>query len=84
MRTDCECRKPAPGLILRAAKRHDLDLAGSWMVGDAARDIEAGRRAGVRPLLVKTGKGAKEAPAFPPAMVVTDLRSAAKHILREG
>ena len=42
----CECRKPAPGMLLRAAAEHGLDLERSWMVGDAATDIEAGERAG--------------------------------------
>ena len=84
LRTECACRKPAPGLLLRAAEQHGLDLASSWMVGDAARDIETGRRAGVRPLLVETGKGAKEASAFAPDMVVSDLKAAAKRILQEG
>lgn len=43
----CDCRKPAPGLLLRAAAHHAVDLAGSAMVGDRWRDVEAGRRAGV-------------------------------------
>ena len=48
----CECRKPKPGLLLEAARRHGLDLAQSWMVGDAASDIEAGRAAGCRTVFV--------------------------------
>ena len=44
---ECDCRKPAPGMILRAARTHDLDLARSLMFGDRASDVEAGRRAGV-------------------------------------
>ena len=47
----CPCRKPEPGLILDAAA--DLDLARSWMVGDSDVDIEAGRRAGCRTILVE-------------------------------
>ena len=43
----CECRKPAPGMILRAAEEHDIDLAGSLLVGDKRSDIEAGKAAGV-------------------------------------
>jgi len=42
----CDCRKPAPGLLLAAAKEDDLDLAASVMVGDRWRDVEAGRQAG--------------------------------------
>ena len=46
-RRDCDCRKPAPGMILRAAKEHSLDLSHSILVGDKTIDIEAGRAAGV-------------------------------------
>ncbi len=56
-RRECTCRKPAPGLLLQAQQELDIDLGRSWMVGDAPRDIEAGRQAGVRGLLVETGKG---------------------------
>ncbi|MBI3986628.1 MAG: HAD family hydrolase [Lentisphaerae bacterium] len=48
----CDCRKPAPGMILELAKRHGIDLKASWMIGDSERDIEAGRRAGCRTVLV--------------------------------
>jgi D-glycero-D-manno-heptose 1,7-bisphosphate phosphatase len=50
--TACDCRKPLPGLILRAATEHGIDLAQSWMVGDILSDIEAGNRAGCRSVLV--------------------------------
>lgn len=57
-RTECDCRKPAPGLLRRAAADHGLDLAASVMVGDALRDLEAGRAAGVgATVLVRTGLG---------------------------
>lgn len=48
-------RKPNPGMLLEAARRHDLDLARSWMVGDSEKDVEAGRRAGCRTILVAPG-----------------------------
>lgn len=48
----CLCRKPAPGLLLRAARRHGIDLSRSWMVGDTLDDIEAGHRAGCRTVLL--------------------------------
>jgi D-glycero-D-manno-heptose 1,7-bisphosphate phosphatase len=54
-RASCECRKPKPGLLLEAARRHDLDLAASWMVGDSATDVEAGRAAGCRTIRVGAG-----------------------------
>jgi D-glycero-D-manno-heptose 1,7-bisphosphate phosphatase len=55
-RRDCDCRKPAPGMILRAAQEHSLDLQHSILVGDKATDIEAGRVAGIGCcVLVQTG-----------------------------
>lgn len=53
----CLCRKPAPGLLVQAARLHQLDLAGSWMVGDTLDDVEAGRRAGCRTVLLDPGSG---------------------------
>jgi len=56
-RPACLCRKPQPqpGMLLRAARLHGLDLARSWIVGDTLDDIEAGRRCGCRALLLDTG-----------------------------
>ena len=54
----CDCRKPAPGLVYRAQKKHDIDLSTAVMIGDSARDIECGRKAGcARSILVQTGNG---------------------------
>jgi len=50
----CICRKPAPGMLLRAAQAERLDLAASWMVGDTLDDIEAAHRAGCRAILLDT------------------------------
>lgn len=50
---ECDCRKPAPGMLLRAAREHGLALDRSFLIGDAPRDAEAGRRAGVRSLLLE-------------------------------
>jgi D-glycero-D-manno-heptose 1,7-bisphosphate phosphatase len=44
----CDCRKPNPGMLLRAAREHSLDLAQSWMVGDAISDMQAGRAVGCK------------------------------------
>ncbi|MFC1498983.1 D-glycero-alpha-D-manno-heptose-1,7-bisphosphate 7-phosphatase [Verrucomicrobiota bacterium] len=49
---ECECRKPKPGMLLDAARKHDINLSGSWMIGDNERDIEAGRRAKCKTILV--------------------------------
>ncbi len=56
-RAECECRKPRPGMILKAAVEHDIDLAGSYVVGDSTIDMEAGAAAGVPGVLVLTGYG---------------------------
>lgn len=55
-RVACECRKPRPGLLLRAAREHDLNLGASIVVGDRITDIIAGARAGCRTVLVQTGE----------------------------
>lgn len=52
---ECICRKPAPGLLFRAALDHGIDLSGSWAVGDILDDVEAGRRAGCRTVLLSNG-----------------------------
>lgn len=52
---DCDCRKPKPGALLDAARRHGIDLGQSFLVGDRWRDIEAGQRAGVRCLFIDHG-----------------------------
>jgi D-glycero-D-manno-heptose 1,7-bisphosphate phosphatase len=51
----CVCRKPAPGLLQQAARVHDIALEQSWMVGDILDDVEAGRRAGCRTVLLDVG-----------------------------
>ena len=48
----CDCRKPAPGMLVDAARELDLDLERSWMVGDTDADVEAGRAAGCRTALI--------------------------------
>ena len=57
---DCDCRKPKPGLLLRAARDYDIDLANSWMVGDRYSDIELAANAGVKSVLVLSGYGRGE------------------------
>ena len=56
----CECRKPIPGLLERAAREHGLDLPASWVVGDRYADVEMVHRVGGRGILVKTGYGKGE------------------------
>jgi D-glycero-D-manno-heptose 1,7-bisphosphate phosphatase len=58
-RRDCRCRKPSPGMLVRAAREHGLSLRRSCLVGDKLSDLEAGRAAGCRVILVRTGYGAE-------------------------
>ena len=51
----CRCRKPAPGLVRRAAREHAVELGASWFIGDILDDVEAGRRAGCRTVLIDNG-----------------------------
>jgi D-glycero-D-manno-heptose 1,7-bisphosphate phosphatase len=55
----CQCRKPKPGMLLKAAAEWDLDLTRCYMVGDAISDIEAGSAVGCTTFLVKTGRGSR-------------------------
>lgn len=74
-RLDCDCRKPAPGMILRAAQEHSLDLQRSILVGDKLTDIEAGRAAGVGCcFLVLTGHSLGASDADMADDVYPDLR----------
>ncbi|MBN1382089.1 MAG: D-glycero-beta-D-manno-heptose 1,7-bisphosphate 7-phosphatase [Deltaproteobacteria bacterium] len=51
----CDCRKPKPGMLLKAAEDLDLDLAGSYMVGDTLKDMETAKNTGMKGVLVRTG-----------------------------
>ena len=82
----CACRKPRPGLLLDAASEHGVDLSRAWVVGDMGRDLEAGRGAGCRTILVRTGKGREEvetlaARGIAPDLVAEDLAEAVARIL---
>ena len=56
----CLCRKPGPGMILKAAKDYDIDLKKSWMIGDKKSDIEAAKRAGIINTILISGEGVNE------------------------
>jgi histidinol-phosphate phosphatase family protein len=82
----CGCRKPEPGLLLRAAGDHGLDLRQSWMIGDILNDVEAGRAAGCRTILLDNG-GETEwllSPAREPHFRVSTLLEAAAVIDAAG
>ncbi len=84
-RIDHPDRKPAPGMLLRAARKHGLDLARSWMIGDMESDIRAGQNAGVQATVhVLTGHGGTQPSASRLAThTVPDLLHAADLILRQ-
>ncbi len=83
----CYCRKPEPGMILRAKARHDIDLSASMMIGDNVKDLECGRNAGCgSTILVRTGSGLTAekklaAKSITPSAVADDLFDAAGMIL---
>ncbi len=79
----CECRKPKPGMLKDASRRHNVDLASSFMVGDRWRDIEAGQNAGCRTILIDDGYKERE-PARPPDARVKSLAEAVDWILERG
>jgi D-glycero-D-manno-heptose 1,7-bisphosphate phosphatase len=80
-RADCDCRKPRPGLALRAARDLNLDLTRSVVIGDRWRDMAVANAIGARGILVKTGYGATEAlrpqPGITADAVCDDLIGAA-------
>jgi D-glycero-D-manno-heptose 1,7-bisphosphate phosphatase len=75
----CDCRKPAPGLLLAAARDHDIDLPASVTVGDRWRDVEAGQRAGTRTVYVAAGYQERAPAAYD--LAVASLAEAAPWIL---
>jgi D-glycero-D-manno-heptose 1,7-bisphosphate phosphatase len=89
-RAACDCRKPAPGLLLRAARELVLDLAASTVVGDKAGDVATAARVGARGVLVLTGYGLGEwdyrraSFPVPPDHVAADLLDAVEWILKRA
>jgi D-glycero-D-manno-heptose 1,7-bisphosphate phosphatase len=89
-RQDCDCRKPRPGLIQRAARDFEIDLAQSWMIGDRYGDIELARRAGTKSAFVLSGYGIGEWEfqratwKHQPDLVAEDLLAAVREILKQN
>jgi D-glycero-D-manno-heptose 1,7-bisphosphate phosphatase len=85
----CDCRKPKPGMLDRAAREHGLDLRRSFVVGDRYGDIELAHRVGARAILVRTGYGEGEVRSHsanwptPPDFIAADLAAAAEWIVRQ-
>jgi D-glycero-D-manno-heptose 1,7-bisphosphate phosphatase len=87
-RQRCDCRKPAPGLLLKAASDLDLDLRWSFAVGDRWQDIDAGKSVGARAVLVRTGVGRATETArqnrLEPDAIAENLIEAVSWILRQS
>jgi histidinol-phosphate phosphatase family protein len=78
----CSCRKPEPGLIDQACRELDIGRQDSWMVGDTTSDVEAGRRAGVRTILLRSGHAGVDAKhAVRPDYIAPNLEDAIEWIL---
>jgi D-glycero-D-manno-heptose 1,7-bisphosphate phosphatase len=80
--SDCECRKPKPGMLLRAARELGIDLRQSWMVGDRWRDVDCGHAAGCRTVFID--RGYAEELRQKPHFSAGNLAKAADIILRES
>jgi D,D-heptose 1,7-bisphosphate phosphatase len=78
-RQTCNCRKPKTGMIEKACCEYDIDLTKSYMVGDRAGDIELGKRAGIKTVLLESGYGSKRLESkVVPDYILEDLRGFTK------
>jgi D-glycero-D-manno-heptose 1,7-bisphosphate phosphatase len=78
----CDCRKPRPGMILRAAAELKIDLRASYVIGDRWRDIDCARAAGCRAILIENGY--KESLRHPPDFTVANFGDAVNSLLRDA
>ncbi|MFZ3122458.1 MAG: HAD-IIIA family hydrolase [Thermodesulfovibrionales bacterium] len=60
LKVDCDCRKPKTGMISKAAKEYNVDIESSWFIGDMTADIQTGKNAGMKTILVRTGRGGED------------------------
>ena len=86
LKTNCECKKPKPGLLLQAAKEMDVDLSQSWMIGDGLTDVKAGKDAGCRTILLGRMKcelcRLMDEENARPDTIVSNLKEAIQFILK--
>lgn len=80
---NCNCRKPLPGMLLRAAADHNIDLENSWMVGDILNDVEAGKLAGCKTVLIDNGNETEwiQGPYRKPDVTCKTINQAAERLL---
>lgn len=82
LKVDCECRKPKIGMLVQAVERYNIDLEESWYIGDTTMDIQTGKNAGMKTILVQTGEAGKDKKfAVKPDYIAKNLLSAVKYIL---
>ncbi len=81
----CSCRKPQPGMLLLAALDYGIDLSSSYMIGDTGKDVETGKNAGCKSILVLTGYGREEKDKLEvePDYIADDLMAAVEWILEQ-
>jgi D-glycero-D-manno-heptose 1,7-bisphosphate phosphatase len=85
-RKACDCRKPAAGMLLQAAKDFDIELRDSWMIGDILNDVEAGHKAGCKSVLINNGNETEWLmnEDRKPDFMATGLSEAADYIIETG
>ena len=82
LKIDCDCRKPKPGLVRRAQRDLNIDLAHSWFIGDTTTDVQTARHAGVKSILLRTGHGGGDGKHdAKPDFTFDTLGAAVRHIL---
>ena len=82
LKFDCECRKPKIGMLIQAAEKYNIDLAQSWYIGDTTMDMQTGKNAHMKTILVKTGEGGADAKYVAKAhFEAEDLLDAVRYIL---
>lgn len=82
LKVECDCRKPKIGMIRQAVEKYNIDLSKSWYIGDTTTDIQTGKNAGMKTILVKTGEAGKDRKyRVKPDYVAENLMSAVTYIL---
>jgi histidinol-phosphate phosphatase family protein len=85
LKIQCDCRKPAPGMVRRAVADLNVDLAQSWLIGDTTTDLQTAANAGVRSILVRTGYAGHDGRhAAQPDFVFDTLAEAVDFILQQA
>jgi D-glycero-D-manno-heptose 1,7-bisphosphate phosphatase len=75
---NCECRKPKPGALLEAAKKYEIDLRNSWMIGDQDSDVQCGQAAGCQTILIQNPHSKEKRGKSAPTFTAATLMDAAK------